>query len=334
MSRSAPQNSWLLRALVRLVALSIPIALVSACGGGDDDDSGGSTTTATATQSAGASSTPEESGDGSTDSIQVNETFYHAGFEVTLGQASIVDSVVQLKGIFKNLSGTDNASLDSRLALRSGGNDYIDISDFDQDLPAVSAHGQKTGTIAIRVDDEFSFDDATLFVGNPDNNQAIIPLGPDSDEDLITLEPQELTVSGQVIAGPVTVDVEGGQIRADLPEKYSIADKDHLELTLRFAVTPGTGIPIGEGVFQDPNVQLRTPDGTVVAVRDDGVSGVNELLQGREGTTIDDLSVRFEVKKPVPGEYAFIVKGNWGADRAEVKGELAFTVPALPTLGE
>ena len=71
-----------------------------------------------------------------------------------------------------------------------------------------------------------------------------------------------------------------------------------------------------------------------MAVRDDGVSGVNELLQGKEGTTISDLSVRFEVKKPTAGKYTLIIVGLWGPFSSEVTGETTFTVPAAPTLGE
>ena len=64
-----------------------------------------------------------------------------------------------------------------------------------------------------------------------------------------------------------------------------------------------------------------------MAVRSDGVSGVNELLQGKEGTTIPDLSVRFEIDDPPEGEYAFVLKGKYGAGGADVQGELPFTIP-------
>lgn len=65
-----------------------------------------------------------------------------------------------------------------------------------------------------------------------------------------------------------------------------------------------------------------------MAVRTDGRSGVNELLQGKEGTTIRDLSVRFIVDEPAEGEYAFIVRGPYAPDREMVEGEVTFEVPA------
>ncbi len=69
------------------------------------------------------------------------------------------------------------------------------------------------------------------------------------------------------------------------------------------------------------------PDGTAVAVRSDGRSGVNEILQGKEGTTIPDLSVRFEIPSPAQGQYALVLRGNYGPGGAFVEGELAFTIP-------
>jgi hypothetical protein len=325
-----------LKQLTGFVALSVALGVVAACGGGDDT----TTSTPTAERTGGSSSTavattPADTGNGGgSDSIEVNESFWHAGFEVDLGTATLADNVVKIEGVFKNLGPAFNAAIDSTITLRSGGNDYTDTAIFEEDLPQVPSKGQKTGNFAIRVDDGFSFDDAVLIIGHPDNNQAIIPLGPNAGETIRTLEPKELTIAGQAVAGPVAVDLEGGELRADLPEKYSIADKEHLELTLLFSVTPGNGITVGQGVFQSPNVKLKTPDGKTIAVRDDGVSGVNEILQGKEGTTISDLSVRFEVKKPTAGQYTLIITGLWGPSASEVTGEALFTVPAAPTLGQ
>jgi hypothetical protein len=100
-----------------------------------------------------------------------------------------------------------------------------------------------------------------------------------------------------------------------------------LALTIRFNATPSVGIQIGQGVLQSDAVALRLPDGTAVAVRSDGRSGVNEILQGKEGTTIRDLSVRFVIPAPAQGDYAFILRGNYGPGGAEASGELPFTIP-------
>ena len=63
-------------------------------------------------------------------------------------------------------------------------------------------------------------------------------------------------------------------------------------------------------------------------MRSDGRSGVNEPLQGREGTPIQDLSVRFIMNAPAEGRYAFLVRGPYAPGRGMVEGEVTFDVPA------
>ena len=75
---------------------------------------------------------------------------------------------------------------------------------------------------------------------------------------------------------------------------------------------------------------LELSNGTTVAVISDGVSGVNELLQGREGTTIPDLRVRYEVPEDVAGTYAVVLRGPYGPGGADVEGKLKFTVEESP----
>ena len=83
-----------------------------------------------------------------------------------------------------------------------------------------------------------------------------------------------------------------------------------------------------EGGLRRGHSAIKLPDDTAAAVRTDGRSGVNELLQCLEGTTIQGLSVRFIVDAPAAGQYAFIVRGPYGPDRAMVEGEVTFDVAA------
>ena len=210
--------------------------------------------------------------------------------------------------------------------LTSGGNSFGDIG-ADEELPNVPAGTMNGGQLAVEVGDAFSLDDATLTIGNPDNNQAIVPIGPASPDALVSLEPLQIAVDGSAAAGPVAFTVTGVEVRADLPDWSQEVEEGHLALIVFFEVTVAVGIPIGEGVLQSQHVLLTLPDGTSVAVRSDGRSGVNELLQGKEGTTIGGLSVRFIVDEPAAGEYAFIVRGPYGPDRAQVEGVVTFVVP-------
>ncbi|MEX2160101.1 MAG: hypothetical protein WEB04_11930 [Dehalococcoidia bacterium] len=314
------------KVLVVLAGLSFALAL-TACGGGDD--------TPAVTPTVEGEATPTEESAAADDTVQIDQSYWHAGFKVSLSEATLTDGdvgspTVTIDATFENLGNTD-ATPDSQLALTSGANSYSSGS-LEEDIPRVPAGLSSTGTIAFDVDEDFTFDDATLIVGNPQNNQAFVPLGPDGDE-LVSLLPREIPATGTVAAGAVTAHVTGAELRADLPNQHSEMEAGKLALTVRFDIDVGSGIQIGQGVFQGPNVALILPDGTAVAVRSDGVSGVNELLQGKEGTTISDLAVRFEVDEPSEGTYAFVVRGAYGPGGTDVEGQVTIQIPPATTGG-
>jgi hypothetical protein len=323
---STRRSLW--SALLIALALSLTFALVACGGGGDDDEEPTAEPTVEEAE-------PTDEPAASEDSVQVDQSYWHAGFKVTLGAANLVPddfgtATVTIDAVFENLGDTD-ATPDSQLALTSGTNSYPSGS-LEEEIPQVPAGLTSSGTLAFDVDDAFTFENATLIVGNPENNQAFIPLGPEGEE-LVTLEPQTIAATGTVTAGAVTARVTGAELRADLPDRHSEMEAGQLALTVFFEVDVGTGIAIGQGVFQSPNVALILPDGTAVAVISDGVSGVNELLQGKEGTTISDLSVRFPVETPAPGTYQFVVRGNYGPGGSMVEGQVSFEVPEPPAAG-
>lgn len=302
--------------------LLLPVLLIAAaCSGGGGDAGPTATAEAAATPTTAAAVR---------DTVQVGRSYWHAGFKVTLGEATLENSVVTIEATFENLGNRD-ARPNSRLALTSGGESYT-ASSLIQDIPQVPAGLSSSGTLAFDVDEAFSFDDAVLTVGNPDNNQATVPLGPDGG-DAVSLEPQEIAVTASATAGAVTVNVTGAELRADLPDQHDEMAAGKLSLTIFFSIDVGSGIQLGQGVFQSPNVALTLPDGTSVAVPSDGASGVNELLQGKEGTTISDLSVRFEVDDPAAGTYVFLVRGAYGPGGADVEGSAEFEVPEPASSG-
>jgi hypothetical protein len=311
-----------MKAVLALLCISTAVLLFAACGGGGGDDDEAPTATVEEAE-------PTEAPDAGETTTQIDESFWHAGWKVTLGEARLAEGdfgtrTVSIDAVFENLS-SSTSTFNSQLALTSGGESYAS-SALEQELPEVPGGLSGNGVIAVEVDETFSFDDATLIIGNPENNQAVVPLGPGGD-DLVSLEPREIAVTGTATAGAVTVAVERAELRADLPDWSDEVEAGSLALTIYFSATPSSGIQIGQGVLQSENVALKLPDGTAVAVRSDGRSGVNELLQGREGTTIRDLQVRFIVPAPAEGDYAFVLRGNYGPGGTMVEGELPFTIP-------
>lgn len=311
--------------LLTVALITLALAFVMACGGGDDDKGENPTPEQTSDETA------EPTDEVPADSVTVDLAFWHAGWKVTVGEVALNagesgSADVAIKAEFENL-GVNQATFDSQLLLTSGGNDYSDETFDGHDFPDVPGERTRKGSFNFQVDDEFSLGDATLIVGNAQNNQAIVPIGPEG-EDYVSLEPQAIAATGDVVAGAVTLTVERAEVRADLPDRHSEMEEGKLALTVYFSATPVAGIAIGQGVFQSPNVALELPDGTSVAVIDDGVSGVNELLQGREGTTIGDLQVRFPIDEPAEGTYKFILRGKYGPGGTDVEGELTFVVEA------
>jgi hypothetical protein len=314
--------------IAKIVRFAAPVAIaaviLSGCGGGDDEEEPTAAPPTAETTQEEAEPPSAEAG-----SVTIGESFWHAGWKVDLGEAVFTPGdfggSVTIKAEFENLS-DGTSTFDSQTVLVAGGENYESGGD-DEDLPEVPGGLTGRGALGFDVADDFSFDDAVLIIGNPSNNQAVIPIGAGATEELVTLEPQAVAVTGTVTAGALSVTLEGAEVRADLPDWSDELEKDTLAITIRFSATPRAGIQIGQGVLQSEAVALRLPDGTAVAVRSDGRSGVNELLQGREGTTIRDLSVRFEIPAPAAGEYVFILRGNYGPGGAEVSGELPFTIP-------
>ena len=302
-----------------LTALALAALLLAACG---SSGGGGETPTVVETEELEDEATPTPTAE--EESVQVDESYWHAGFKVTLGEARLTAGGLEIDAVFENLSDAD-ATPDSNLVLQSGGQNYTEPT-LDQEIPQVPGGLSTNGLITFQVDEAFSFDDAVLVVGLPSNNQAMVPLTPGAGE-LVSLEPLAIAASGSATAGALTVTLTGVEVRADLPENHDEEEEGKLALTVFFSAMPVAGIQIGQGVLQSQNVALKLPDGTSVAVRSDGISGVNELLQGKEGTTISGLSVRFDVPSPAAGEYAFIIKGKYGPGGAQVEAEVPFTVP-------
>ena len=264
------------------------------------------------------------------DTVTIGESFWHAGWKVTLDEAAFAPGdfrgTVTMDAVFENL-GADTATFDSQTVLTAGGENFVGER-LGEGLPEVPGGLTGNGELIFDVPNEFAFDDAVLIIGNADNNQAFIPIGEDATQALVTLEPQAVAVSGPIVAGALTINVEGAEVRADLPDTHGeIEEGKHVDHVPVLGITRARVSRSVRASCSRDAFALKLPDGTAVAVRSDGRSGVNELLQGKEGTTIPDLSVRFEIPLPASGAYVLVVRGNYGPGGTVVEGELPFTIP-------
>jgi len=102
------------RLVLGLVTLLGAALLLGACGGGSDDEN-----TPTAERPAStATAAEEETPAASEETIDVDQTFWHAGWKVTLGEATFsgegTSRSVAIEAEFENL-GDDESTFDSQL---------------------------------------------------------------------------------------------------------------------------------------------------------------------------------------------------------------------------
>ena len=103
-----------------LAALALAALLLAACNG---TGGGGETPTVVETEELDGEATPPPAAE--EESVQVDESYWHAGFKVTLGEARLTAGDSEMLGmeidvVFENLSDAD-ATPNSTLVLQSGG---------------------------------------------------------------------------------------------------------------------------------------------------------------------------------------------------------------------
>jgi hypothetical protein len=298
-----------------IVLLGAMALVVAACGGSPAAMS--SPTVAAAAPASPSTEASAAAPSASVATVEVGKEAWFAGFHVTFGTATASvepgeGGDVSIAARFEN-TGAEDARLDATITLVSAGETAQE--GMAQDIPSVPGGQTGKGTFAFRVEDSFSFEDAVLTLGRPDNQQAVIPLG--GAASATTLEPTEVTAAGTGKANDLQLDVTGGELRADKPWNHDQAKKGVLVLTVAYSATFNSGFA-GGFAFTAENVALKGPDGTTVGVIQDGESQSIELIG--PNTTKKDLFSRFEIDDPAPGQYVFLVR------EGTATGEIPFTI--------
>jgi hypothetical protein len=306
--------------LHRLAFSGLVVVAVAACGGSSAATSSPSSpastsadTGSTAERTAAASNGPVVT------TVEVGQEAWFAGFHVTFGTATSEITAgrggsVEIPAKFEN-TGDESARLDATLTLISGDETATDA--FGMDIPSVPGGQTGKGTLAFDVEDTFTFEDAVLTLGQPANQQAVVPLSASAGK-AVSLEPKAVTFSGSGQAGDLKLDVTGGELRADTPWKHGQQEKGTLVLSVDYSATFDSGFA-GGFAFTAENVALKLPDGTTVGVIQDGESQSIELIG--PNATMKHLFSRFEIEDPAAGSYALLVRSF---DRAE--DEIPFTL--------
>jgi len=205
--------------------------------------------------------------------IQIDKSFWYAGFKVTLGTARVVPSsvgdgsAVTIEAVFQNLSTEHPEEPTEEALLTVGDRTYAEPDRPLSELPEVPAQRSQPGTYAFDVDEHFVLPEAVLVVGKPSDRQATVPFtGTDGH---VALEPSPVPVTGKVLrakAGNVFMTVSAVEVRADEPYLHGQAPSGEEFLRLEFSATnnPAAGFA---WVF-DRDLHLKLPDGTTVGTAD------------------------------------------------------------------
>ncbi len=194
--------------------------------------------------------------------MPVSKVFWFAGFKVTVKGAALRNGrpqygstaapVVAITANFENV-GTDRDRFDADTVLQSAGRNHFNTGE-GQDLPEVPGGANQDGTIVIVVDPTFRFDDAVLVVGKVDTNQAKIPLGKAGG--LVALEPRSVPVAGRLSTVSLNIDLRGGELRADDPDRHRQVPAGRLALKVNYTSA------LSGCQFVSYKLGLVLPDGT------------------------------------------------------------------------
>ncbi|MEV4539186.1 hypothetical protein AB0J82_35985 [Asanoa sp. NPDC049518] len=269
----------------------------------------------------GSGAEPSAAAPAAVTEIEINKSYWYAGFKVTLNTARVVASSsgagksVTVEGVFQNLSPEHEGTPTEDVLLTVGDRTYAELDNSLSDLPEVPAQRSQPGTYAFAVDEHFVLPEAVLIAGKPTNRQATVPFsGPDG---LVALEPVPVPVKGKVrrtSAGSVFMSVSAVEVRSDEPRLHGQAPTGQEFLRLAFSATNNSAA--GFAWVFDRDLQLKLPDGTSVGT-DDNCSRAQ--IYPPPHATADGGLACFLVPAPANGTYLL----SW--DRYE-KGALRVPV--------
>ncbi len=318
--KSLARRVRVLSSALSFCALVAPIA----CSGTDNSDSADDMTMG------GAGNRPAQSNrDEKEDEIdctvrdaeifQLDHVFWSAGFKISLGEAKYfaatedcASTALLIEGKFQNRS--DEAAFRTRVLLNAGGVDYVG----QIEAPEVEYQLTGEGYIYFESLSGFPLEDAVMFVGNAGEHQAVLPIGEDSAESMITLETVKLGLDQEFESSDLRFKLTSSTARADYPPSHRNLDKDIVQLRFWMDITSKGGV---ENYATD-HFSIKLPDGSVRYPAKTAGSG---MLYAHE--TVTGYNLMFEV--PYPAEGTYVLNGHsHSAD--DVPGELEFEVPVLP----
>ncbi len=326
------------RSSLSLVLALAFAALVSACGesstGSDKGAAAGDTGTGGSGASSGVAATGGSGGSNGegadcakrpSETIVLNKTITHDGFEIALGTAVLLPETascapgsVTIDVTFTNRA-LDTGTYNGEVMLTSGGKDYPWSS--QSTTPSVPGKRFAKGNLLFSVDKEFKLSTATLLLGSAGEHHASVPLGKDSPDAFVSLAQQPVPFPGTYTAGAYDFKLTNAFLRADQPRNHDTLPLKQYEFVVEYAVTKAHAFA-NYGDIDRPNFTLKLPDGTSAPA--DGVSCTRPWTLG---TTTSDCWTRFLYTGPSEGAFVMTLSGEWAGTSVPVTVDAPFVVP-------
>jgi hypothetical protein len=309
-----------IRRPLRLLFILPGVATMIGCSGDDDPVPG-----------AQAPSTADTTGAAFEDqSFSVGQEFWHGGFVVALGDglsyavenSGVFDDepryFVSLEASFENL-GEDAASFGAETVLSTGG-ELFELS-FESELPTVPGGLSGEGSLVFEVEEGVDVGGAALLVGSGGERRSEVPLDPAAGE-LVTVEPREVEISGELSLELLDLEVTSGEVRADRPVDHTQVGEGELALTLDFDAVSRND---GNWTIRAEDFALSLPGGSSVVPEG---AGLETLPGSDEGIRTDGMYLRFLIDDPAEGDYElrFTAPSWFVGDDDLAEATLAFTM--------
>jgi hypothetical protein len=236
---------------------------------------------------------------------RLDRAVWYGGFVVTFATATATldakGGPVVVEALIGN-PGDDDATMDGPVVLAAGA--LTVESTRESVLPLVPAHDLADASFVFDVAPGFDVAAAEIRVGRAEEHQAVVPLAT-ATTSTVDLRPLTHDLAVEGTAGSLLVQLNGAELRADLPDWRLELDDGVLALTLTYDATYRATFS-GGFPFTAANVGLRLADGTVLEPRRDGHS--QSVLVLEPGVPAVALQSRFEVPAPGLGPYVLVIR--------------------------
>jgi hypothetical protein len=258
---------------------------------------------------------------------EIGKTGWYDGFAITVDEATASESFggvdLEVSYTLENL-GTD-VGFPPRPSIQIDGNAQDGFFDAPSEVPA-GGRSEGTATLFVSEDEDAPLDfdeamDRVVWVyGDAEDNQTLIPF--DESEDVTSIEPRDLEVTGTLTQGQIITEVRSGR----LSPSYESGDKDVFNIDLSIKITCAADCSPSGWYIDRSDFSLTGPDG-LSNTPDDRLSGFCCEALYPDTISDDERNVlTFQVDAPATGDFTLTLNNASTADAGVAPATFAFSI--------